>query len=129
WGDGPDLIASVFGMFNKVSSPDRTDKQSYNKLKFGADLTYLPLPWFGIGGRFDQVSPDMDDADQTFKVYSPRLIFKTAFVTHEQIIVQYSRYSYGATAATSQYPYTPQPGGSSLGADKNALQIAATLWF
>jgi hypothetical protein len=130
WGDGPDLVASVFGMFNYVKTPINPAYNGIKKLKFGADLTYLPLPWFGIGGRYDQVEPNMDDSDQTFKVISfPRLIFKTAFVTHEQIIVQYSRYSYGATAASSQYPYTSQPGGAGLGADKNALQIAATLWF
>jgi hypothetical protein len=129
WGDGPDLIASVFGMFNKVSAPMNPAFDGRKKLKWGADITYLPVPWFGIGGRFDLVSPDMEDTTQNFSVFSPRIIIKTAFVTHEQIIFQYSRYFYGANAATSQYPYTNQPGGSALGADKNAAQIAAVLWF
>jgi hypothetical protein len=136
WGDGPDLIASVFGMFNYVKAPMNPTYDGIKKLKFGGDLTYLPLPWFGIGGRFDKVSINMDDSDSAFSVFSPRLIFKTAFVTHEQIIVQYSRYFYGPTAATSQFPYNKIPGtnvaqagASGLGADKNALQIAATLWF
>ena len=109
WGDGPDLIASVFGMFNKVSAPMNSTFDGIKKLKFGGDLTYLPLPWFGIGGRFDKVSPNMDDGDSTFSVFSPRLIFKTAFVTHEQIILQYSRYFYGATRRTRSTPTTTSP--------------------
>jgi hypothetical protein len=128
WGDGPDLIASVFGMYNIVHS-DSTGYTDIKKLKWGADLTYLPLPWFGIGARFDLVSPDMSDKEQNFSVFSPRIVIKTAFVTHEQVILQYSHYSYGSSAAQSQYPYTAQPGGASLGADKNAATIAATIWF
>jgi hypothetical protein len=129
WGDGPDLIASVFGMFNKVHAPMNPTYDGIKKLKYGADLTYLPLPWLGVGGRYDNVSPDMSDKTQTFSVFSPRVIIKTAFVTHEQVILQYSRYFYGDNAATSQYPYTNQPGGAKLGADKNAATIAATIWF
>jgi len=110
WGDGPDLIASVFGMFNYVRSPNNVNYDKIKKLKYGGDLTYLPLPWFGIGGRFDKVEINMDDSDSAFAFFSPRLIFKTAFVTHEQIILQYSRYFYGPTAATSQFPYNYIPG-------------------
>ena len=33
-----------------------------NKLKFGAEMTYLPLDWFGVGFRFDAVQPNLDDS-------------------------------------------------------------------
>ncbi len=126
WGDGPDLVASVFGMYNKISGPTAP---APSKLKAGAELTYLPLAWLGVGGRFDEVQPDLDDSTQSFAVLSPRVILRTAFVTHEQVLIQYSRYFYNANAAHGSYPYDVQPGAAGLGADKNAAQIAAIIWF
>ena len=135
WGDGPDLIASVFGMFNKVSG---TPIPNYNhsRLKAGAEVTYVPFSWLGVGGRFDVVDPNLDDSTQNFSVFSPRIILRSSFVTHEQILIQYSRYFYGTNAAVSQFPYNgggtdyPHNGaGQAIGADKNAAQIAAIIWF
>jgi hypothetical protein len=135
WGDGPDLIASIFGMFNKVSgAPDLASNHS--RFKAGAEVTYLPLAWLGLGGRFDTVEPNLDDSTENFSVFSPRVILRSAFVTHEQILIQYSRYFYGANGDTSQYPYNGGPAkypyngaGQPLGADKNAMTIAAIIWF
>ncbi len=153
WGDGPDLIATVFGMYNHIYSPpgagpmptplnplahvngDGSGSGHIDKLKFGGELTYVPLSWLGLGGRFDTVKPDMDDSRQSFSVVSPRIIFRTAFVTHEQIMLQYSHYFYGSgfvsgsSLGGSQFPYNTQPGASGLGVDKNAAQIAAIIWF
>jgi hypothetical protein len=150
WGDGPDLIATVFGMFNHVHSPETPGGTSplnplahvdgdggghINKLKFGAEMTYVPLPWLGLGGRFDSVQPDLDDHTQSFSVISPRVIFRTAFVTHEQVMLQYSRYFYGSgfspgnSLGGSVFPYNSQSGAAGLGVDKNAAQIAAIIWF
>jgi hypothetical protein len=128
WGDGPDLIASIFGMYNKVTSPLEPDF-SHGKFKFGTEWTYLPLSWFGIGGRFDEVQPNLDDSTQSFAVVSPRVVLRTAFVTHEQVLVQWSRYFYNSNAGHSMYPYSVQPGAAGLGADANAFQIAAIIWF
>lgn len=135
WGDGPDLIASLFAMYNKVSG-SQLGNYNHSRLKAGADVTYLPLPWFGIGGRYDVVDPNLDDSTQNFSVFSPRIFLKSAFVTHEQILIQYSRYFYGSNAAVSQYPYNGggsnyphNPNAQALGADKNAMTIAAIIWF
>jgi hypothetical protein len=140
WGDGPDLIGTIFGMFNKVKAPEDPD-YSLSKLKFGTEWTYVPLPWLGIGGRYDVVEPNLDKSGESFSVLSPRIIFRTAFVTHEQVMIQYSRYFYGSLYSQpgagpvagymsgSQFPYNGQPGGSGLGVDKNAAQIAAIIWF
>jgi hypothetical protein len=128
WGDGPDLIASVFGMYNKVDAP-LTQAFSHSRLKGGAEVTYLPLACFGVGGRFDEVQPNLDDSTQSFAVISPRIILRTAFVTHEQVLIQYSHYFYNANAGHSSYPYSVQPGAAGLGADANAFQIAAIIWF
>ena len=139
WGDGPDIIGTIFGMYNKVNAPMNT-MYSLSKLKFGTEWTYTPLPWLGMGARYDVVEPNTSNSGESFSVISPRLIIKTAFVTHEQIMIQYSRYFYGSlyeagdgpTAgfmSGSQFPYNSQPGGAGLGVDKNAAQIAAIIWF
>ncbi len=139
WGDGPDIIGTIFGMFNHVHAPDDT-MYSLNKLKFGTEWTYVPLAWLGLGGRYDVVEPNLNIAGESFSVISPRIIFRTAFVTHEQVMIQYSRYFYGSDykagtgplpgfVSGSQFPYNSQPGGSGLGVDKNAAQIAAIIWF
>jgi hypothetical protein len=139
WGDGPDLIGTVFGMYNKVNAP-MNPTFSLSKLKFGTEWTYVPLPWLGLGGRYDVVEPNLDNSTESFSVISPRIIFRTAFVTHEQVMIQYSRYFYGSGYGAgdgpmpgfmsgSQYPYNSQLGAANLGVDKNAAQIAAIIWF
>jgi hypothetical protein len=139
WGDGPDIVGTIFFMYNKVNAPMNT-LYSLSKLKFGTEWTYTPLSWLGLGGRYDVVEPNLSNSKESFSVISPRIIFRTAFVTHEQVMIQYSRYFYGdaytpgfgPTAgfmSGSQYPYNSQNGGSGLGVDKNAAQIAAIIWF
>ena len=139
WGDGPDLIGTIFGMYNKVKAPDDPD-YSLSKLKFGTEWTYVPLAWLGLGARYDVVEPNLDNSSESFSVISPRIIFRTAFVTHEQVMIQYSRYFYGSGYGAgdvpmpgfmsgSQFPYNSQQGASNLGVDKNAAQIAAIIWF
>jgi hypothetical protein len=135
WGDGPDLIGTIFGMFNSVTAPDNT-MYTMKKLKFGTEWTYVPLPWLGLGGRFDVVEPNLNDSTQSFSVISPRIIFRTAFVTHEQVMIQYSRYFYGSGYSVTSpeniggmFPYNSQAGGAGMGVDKNAAQIAAIIWF
>ena len=130
WGQASDLIATVFMMYNHIDAATApTDK----KLKFGAEVTYLPLAWFGVGGRYDAVQPDMHDSTANFSVISPRLYFRTDFVTHEQIMVQYSHYFYGSAyapgGAGGMYPWNSQTGASGMGVDKDAAQIAAIIWF
>jgi hypothetical protein len=135
WGDGPDLIASVFAMWNKVSGATISN-YNHSRLKAGAELTYLPLSWLGVGARYDVVDPNLDDSTQNFSVFSPRVILRSAFVTHEQILIQYSRYFYGANAAVSQFPYNGggsdyphNSAGQAVGADSNAFTMAAIIWF
>jgi hypothetical protein len=131
WGQAADLITTVFFMWNHVNAAN--DQFDMNKLKFGGEVTYLPLAWFGLGGRYDAVQPDNHDSTQNFSVLSPRLYFRTDFVTHEQIMVQYSRYFYGSgfgpNGAGSMYPWNSQTGAAHMGVDKNAAQIAAIIWF
>jgi len=50
-------------------------------------------------------------------------------MTHEQILLQYSRYFYGANAAHGPFPCGNQMFAANLGADRDAAQIAAIIWF
>ena len=69
-------------------------------------------------------------------MFSPRIILRSNFVTHEQILFQYSRYFYGANAAVASFPYNGgmsvypyNSAGQAVGADKNASTMAAIIWF
>jgi hypothetical protein len=121
WGEGPDLLISVFGMFNYVASLDPMF-DGVMKLKAGAEVTYLPLKWFGASLRYDAVFPDLSNTDSSFHAISPKLVFRTSFLSHEQIVFSYTRYLYG-NAVTPTYPYQMLP------PDKDVLQLAATVWF
>src|SRR5207253_871381 len=91
-GNGPDLLATVFGMFNSVTS----DTQSGKRLKYGAELLYTPLDVLALGARFDFVQPNLDDRTESFAVLSPKVILRTSFLSHERVELQYSRYFLGA---------------------------------
>jgi hypothetical protein len=122
WGQGPDLSLSLFGMFNHVSSDDPLFDAPRNKLKWGAEAIYTPLGFLGVGVRYDNVQPDLDDSTQTFHAISPKLVLRSEFVTHEQIVVQYTHYAYGDSVS----PAWP---AQSLAPDDDAFMISATMWW
>ena len=106
WGEGRDLSIALYGMYNKVESENKcdlaadptcssaTEMDGVSKLKFGTDVVFSALSWFGVGTRFDRVQPNSRIPEQSFSVLSPRLIFRSKWVTHEEIQEQYSRYMY-----------------------------------
>jgi hypothetical protein len=138
WGDGPDLTLNVFGMYTAVSSTDTSRinplvGDGVRKLKLGADLVFSPLPWMGIGVRTDVVQPTNFDSQQTFSVISPKIIFRSRFLAHEEITAQYTHYFYGSDVVP-QPPYGTAP--TTAGApftgyppDKNVAGIKATMWW
>jgi hypothetical protein len=138
WGDGPDVTLAVFGLYQAVSSTDTSGinpllGDGVKKLKYGGDLVFNMISWFGVGVRGDLVQPTSLDAHQSFGVLSPKLIFRSKFVTHEEITAQYSHYWYGSDVAP-QPPYgTPPsaPGAPFTGypPDANVFGIKATMWW
>jgi hypothetical protein len=138
WGDGPDLTLSLFGMYSTVSSTDTSGinpllGDGVKKLKWGGDLVFNPLPWMGVGVRTDVVQPTSLDSQQTFSVLSPKIIFRSRFLAHEEITAQYSHYFYGSDVAP-QPPYGTAP--TKAGApftgyppDANVVGIKATMWW
>jgi hypothetical protein len=93
----------------------------------------------------------MDNNEQTFYVFSPRLVFRSEFVTHEAVVLQYSYYKYGAaytdpvksagTAGSTTDPgVMPWPYGQygtwSIGSaglntvpDKHVVSLWAQMWW
>ncbi|MDX2055646.1 MAG: hypothetical protein SFV15_24805 [Polyangiaceae bacterium] len=122
WGEGQDLKATLYGMYNMVASDDPA-QDGVKKLKFGADLEVSALPWLAAGLRMDRLSPNSKVPEQKFSVISPRVVFRSKWVTKEEISLQYSRYIYNQrTCATALDPTaTPADGVYTVG-DERCVQ-------
>jgi hypothetical protein len=131
-GAAPDLRASFFGTFVHVNSAqDSTTLPGFevrfddvNKLKLGSELTYLFFSWMGVSARYDYVAPDLDDSERTFHVLSPKILFRTSFLAHEQFNIRYTRWVYGdRVLIQSVAPNDPQ------GLDEHMLALQANMWW
>jgi hypothetical protein len=122
WGQGPDVLVSVFGMFNHVGSDDPMWNRIKNKLKWGGEVTYTFLGFLGVGGRYDQVRPDLSDSAFAFHALSPKLILRSQFVSHEQIVLQYTHYLNGDKVSSSWPTVGLRP-------DRDALMLSAIMWW
>ncbi len=118
-GNGPDLTLTPFGMWNKIKSTNN----DYSRLKFGADLLYSPLDVLAVGARYDLVQPNLKDSKESFSVVSPKVILRTAFVTHEAITFQYSHYFLGSKVRPG-FPYTDLPTP-----DPDVFMVSASMWW
>jgi hypothetical protein len=96
WGQTTDITIRPFFMYNKVVGTPNNGEDNVTKLKAGVDVVYSFIPMMAAGLRVDTVNPNMSNSEQTFYVFSPRLIFRSEFVTHEAVVLQYSYYKYGA---------------------------------
>jgi hypothetical protein len=100
WGEGQDLYLSLYGMLVFVSSEDQQLDNDIDpdgditKLKYGADLEFSALPWLAFALRADRVQPNSGIPEQSFAILSPRVTFRSTWVTHEQLSLQFSRYFY-----------------------------------
>lgn len=95
----PELGVRAFGMATWVRSPQRDemdpainrDRRMY--LKWGIEPSYRILPKLAVSARFDRVILDLYDAENSFRVLSPKLSFPLD--TWGEIFVMYSHYWYG----------------------------------
>jgi hypothetical protein len=112
FGQSADLTITPFLMVNKVTNT--TNGQfDMTKVKGGADIIYSFHPIVSAGIRYDLVQPNMNDSGQSFQVFTSKLIFRSQFVTHEMITLQYSYYRYGSsyTDPTKSESVMPWPFG------------------
>jgi hypothetical protein len=126
WGHGFDVILKLYGMLLFVDSEARNtatvkpdgvitdagENYSVTKAKFGADVSVQALSWLSPGLRFDRVMPNNHIPEQSFAVLSPRLQFKSQWVTHERITLGYSRYFYDQREC--EPALVPGPTGASI---------------
>ncbi len=132
WGAGFDAILKLYGMVVFVDSWARDTTKApktggatslaadtslptrykINKSKFGADLTIQALPWLSPGVRFDRVMPNSEISQQSFSVLSPRLQFKSQWVTHERLTLGYSHYFYDQRECEPRIQNTHSIGGT-----------------
>lgn len=89
-----ELDLQLFGMLNLVRSDDDPQLENISKLKYGGDIVYSPLSWLGAGFRLDRVQPRSDIPEQSFTSFSPRIILRSDFATHEEIWIGYTYYAY-----------------------------------
>jgi len=111
FGDGQDLTVKLYGMWNKVKSNDKL-QDGTSKLKLGTDLSFDVFPVMAVATRFDYLMPNSKVAKQNFGVLSPRIVLRSAFVTHEQIAFQFSHYLYAARTC----PGTATPADNAVSA-------------
>ncbi len=125
-GFSPDIIISAFANSTSVTSadPNYDNKQMF---KFGVEGAYAFSPWMAAGMRFDSVAQDLSDADKSFYVISPRIIFRSDWQSRDQVTLQYSKYLYGSqvyvrTGSPAQYDPSVRP-------DEDVVSLAATMWW
>jgi hypothetical protein len=125
-GDGPDIVLSGFGMFTSVDSDDPAF-DGISKVKYGAEVGYSMLSWFGPALRYDRVIPDTDDNSQTHAVITGRLIFRSDFNAQDQVVLQYSRFINGSgTTVKEGYPPVRDP---TIEPDENMVSLSASMWW
>jgi hypothetical protein len=78
WGEGPDLLISIFGVVGSTNSDDPA-MDGTKMLKYGTEVTYSFLSWLAVSGRIDHVVPDTRDMQASFAVFSPRITFRNAW--------------------------------------------------
>lgn len=124
WGDGPDLINSAFVDVIKVLKSEDSNFDGKLIYKFGTEATYRMLPWFAASFRYDHVAPNSKDEKETFNVISPKLIFRSNWNSHEQVVLSYTRWFYGAhTHGEAPNDYMP----SEL--DNQMLALNFGMWW
>jgi hypothetical protein len=93
--NGSELFASFFANFVKIDSVD-PDFNGKFMWKAGTEWTWRWLAWFQLSGRYDHVAPNSKDLQESFDVISPKLIFKSDWLSHETVTLSYTRWFYGA---------------------------------
>jgi hypothetical protein len=138
-GDGPDIVVSLFGIFASIKSdyvgaPNEPVYDGMKKYKLGGEGTYSFLPWMAASLRYDRVTPNTDEPRQAFAVISPRVIFRTGWQAHDQIVLQYSRWLNGDRVIVREGspPIEDRrmpPGPNRLEPDEDMFSLSASMWW
>lgn len=125
-GNSTDLVLSLFGMQTGVTSSDSA-YDGVTKRKLGGEGAVSILPWLAASLRFDRVMPNDKDANQSFSILSPRIIFRTKWQAHDQVVLQYSRWLYGSNVVVRNgYPAFNDP---TIHPDRDVVSLSASMWW
>ena len=125
-GNGRDVVISVFGMQTHVTSNDPAYTH-VNKVKVGSEVGASLYQMLATSLRFDYVAPNGGDTSQAFSILSPRIIFRSKWQAHDQVVLQYSHYFYGDNVVVrSGYPAVLDP---TIHPDRDTLSLSATMWW
>jgi hypothetical protein len=125
-GDSRDVVLSAFAMQTHVTSNDAA-YTGVNKVKLGGEAATSLYSWLAASLRFDRVMPNGGDSSQAFSIASPRLIFRSKWQAHDQVVLQYSRFFYGDNVVVrSGYPAAPDP---TIRPDRDMISLSATMWW
>lgn len=126
YGDGPDVVVSLFGMQVQVESED-SDFDGVTKRKFGGEVGYGQWSWLAFSLRYDQVDPNVDEQRQSFAIVSPRVILRTDWNSSDQVVIQYSRFMYGSlTSVRVGYPPEEDP---TVVPDEHMISLTGSMWW
>jgi hypothetical protein len=126
-GKAPDIVVSLFGMFTRVSGTPDANYDNVSKKKYGMEIGYGMLPWLASSLRLDRVEPNSRDGTQSFSVVSPRLIFRSAWQAHDQVVLQYSHWFNGSGVQVRDgYPPAYDP---TLHPDEDMISLSASMWW
>jgi hypothetical protein len=133
-GKSHDLVLSLFGMYTRTQSEDKTRDAAgnwlydgVNMVKAGVEAGYTLTSWFAVGGRLDHVRPQSELEERNFSIVSPRLIFRSDWQSRDQVVLQYSHFFYGdKPLVKSGYPLVDDP---RLNPDADLLSISANMWW
>jgi hypothetical protein len=92
--------------------------------KLGLDVLYTFLPYMGVGLRADRVMPSSKDADESFEVIAPRLVFKSDWTSRDTITLLYAKWFYGPHSHPEGSSVTP---GDRL--DDQLFALDAQIWW
>lgn len=130
--DSWDIRGSFFATFVHVNSEQETSAlpgddvqfDGANKFKAGTEIMWSIFPWLAASARYDFVGPELSDKEQSFNIISPRLIFRTNFLAHEQINIRYTRWFYGDEVRIQNVaPNDPQ------GLDNQMIALQANMYW
>jgi hypothetical protein len=125
-GDSRDVVLSLFAVQTRVASTDPA-YDGVNKLKLGGEGACSIFSWLAASLRFDRVMPNGADGGRSFSIVSPRLIFRSKWQAHDQVVLQYARFFYGSDVIVrSGYPAIPDP---NVTPDRDLLSLSASMWW
>ena len=137
WGEGPDLRLSLFGMYGHITSDDPS-RDGEDKYKFGFEGTYSLLSWLAASGRFDRAVPYVNrpevplypnQNDNSYSVWTTKLIFRSDWTAREALTLQYSKYFYRSNFHLVSLNAGGQVSNVTSAPDEHLLALYGTLWW